>query len=64
MSREGLLAKLSAEGINTLEDLVEQAIPEVGGFMLRSGGLRTIGSATSSDTDSAMFVGNWYALID
>ena len=64
ITREDLLAKLKADGINTLEDLVEQAIPEVGGFLLQSGGIRSIGSATTSDTDFKILFGDWNTYIE
>ena len=63
LTREELLAKLKEDGINTLEDLVDEVIPEVGGFLLRSGGMLTTTSSgiSSTGTDAATFVGSWYA---
>ena len=65
LTREELLAKLKEDGINTLEDLVDEVIPEVGGFLLRSGGtLSTTGTKLGMDSggaDQATLVGSWYA---
>ena len=66
LTREELLAKLKEDGINTLEDLVDEVIPEVGGFLLRSGGMLStkgsgLDSMDSGGADQATLVGNWYA---
>ena len=52
-----MLADLKAQGITSLEDLVDGIIPEVGGFMLSKGSLSGTWETKST------FTGGWYVYI-
>jgi hypothetical protein len=54
VTKEQVLADLMRQGITTLEELLDKTVPEVGGFMLKSGGF----GATKYSEDT--FAGDWY----
>ena len=61
MTREDLLTTFKNEGITTLEELIDSALPEVGGFMLSSSfGIKSTGTTTQAE---GSFIGPWYAYI-
>ena len=55
LAKEQILAELMRQGITTPEEVLDETIPEVGGFMISSGGLSRGTWGTKST-----FTGDWY----